>query len=589
MTGTSDDVRVDAAPAAPGAASTHLSAVRDFDRFLGDPREAGAVVSTVRSLELDERSAFPAEEIAAVDRFGLQRWYVPAAHGGRLTDALEPLLMIRHLARRDFTVAAVHGKTFLGAICAWVAGGETTGRMAELAGSGAPVSWGLTERGRGSDLSRSTTAAAVGDARVRVDGGKWPINNAVRCRAMTVLARTDDRPGPRSLSLVLVDKHEADSATISYEPKVRAHGLRGANLAGIRFEGTVVGRSSVIGPVGHGLEIVLKSLQLTRPFTTALSMGAADQALAIALETAATERVGGRPLADLPIARRALADAVADALLTEILMFTGVRCAHAAPDEMALVSALVKFLGPDTTDLLFRDLSRFLGARAQVVGLAGVDEIEPALAGAFQKAARDSRVVGIFDGNSVVNLNMIVNEIPNLLRPADPPVLDEVLALLRPEVRFDALPTGSLRLVTRQGSRLLRALPQLVDAAAGAGAPLEVLAPARFVAAEYAAALAQADGLPRQSQPDPLAFHLAERIALAFGGASALAFWLARRGAVPAPLGVDDAWIAAVLQRVAQRLGGPAVDPDIADAVTGAALRVSGPVTVLPSWIGAAA
>ena len=155
---------------------------------------------------LDERSAFPDDEIAAVTAFGLQRWYIPAAHGGMLGDALVPLLMIRHLARRDFTVAAVHGKTFLGAISAWVAGGEIATRMAGLVDTGQPVSWGLTERGRGSDLSRSATSAQIGAGAVRVDGGKWPINNAVRCRAMTVLARSDERPGPRSLSLVLVDK-----------------------------------------------------------------------------------------------------------------------------------------------------------------------------------------------------------------------------------------------------------------------------------------------------------------------------------------------------------------------------------------------
>ncbi len=571
---------------ATGTDAGILAPVRAFDAFLGDPADEDAVVSTRRSVLLDERSAFPDDEIAAVTAFGLQRWYIPAAHGGMLGDALVPLLMIRHLARRDFTVAAVHGKTFLGAISAWVAGGEIATRMAGLVDTGQPVSWGLTERGRGSDLSRSATSAQIGAGAVRVDGGKWPINNAVRCRAMTVLARSDERPGPRSLSLVLVDKEEADPASIGYEPKVASHGLRGANLAGIRFDGSVVNADAVVGPAGHGLEIVLKSLQLTRPFTTGLSLGAVDRALQTALDAAALPDGARGRLLDSPTARQALGVAVADALLVECLMLVGVRSAHSVPGEMALVSALVKFLGPDTADLLFRDLTRLLGPRALVVGAEGPGGLHPSAFGAFQKAARDSRVVGIFDGNSVVNLNMIINELPNQLRPAAPPPLSEVLAPLRADVEHDAIDMGSLRLVTRHGSRLLRSLPALVDAADdGRTSPAAVDA-ARRIGAEYTALLAEADDLPRQSQPDPLAFHLAERFALVFGGACALAVHLARADGIPGPLGESDAWLAAVLQRVANRLGADPVDASVADTLLDAALRAhaAGAVTLLPSW-----
>lgn len=573
---------------AVGADAGTLAPVRAFDAFLGDPADDEAVVSTRRSVLLDERSAFPEDEIAAVTAFGLQQWYVPAAHGGMLGDALVPLLMIRHLARRDFTVAAVHGKTFLGAISAWVAGGEIATRMAGLVDTGQPVSWGLTERGRGSDLSRSVTSVRIGPGTVRVDGGKWPINNAVRCRAMTVLARSDERPGPRSLSLVLVDKDEADPATIGYEAKVASHGLRGANLAGIRFEGSVVGADALVGPAGHGLEIVLKSLQLTRPFTTGLSMGAVDRALQTALDAAALPDGARGRLLDSPASRRALGIAVADALLVECLMLVGVRSAHAVPAEMALVSALVKFLGPDTADLLFRDLTRLLGPRALVVGSEGSDGLHPSAFGAFQKAARDSRVVGIFDGNSVVNLNMIINELPNQLRPATPPPLAEVLAPLRTDVPHDALDTASLRLVTRHGSRLLRSLPALVDAVDDGRTSRAVVDAARWIRDEYTALLDEAGDLPRQSLPDPLAFHLAERFALVFGAACALAVHLARAGAIPGPLGESDAWLAAVLQRVAYRLGADPVDPAVADALLDAALRAhaggSGAVTLLPAW-----
>ena len=76
---------------ATGVGAGTLAPVRAFDAFLGDPAGDDAVISTARSVLLDERSAFPDDEIGAVTAFGLQRWYIPAAHGGALTDALVPL------------------------------------------------------------------------------------------------------------------------------------------------------------------------------------------------------------------------------------------------------------------------------------------------------------------------------------------------------------------------------------------------------------------------------------------------------------------------------------------------------------------
>ena len=58
--------------------------------------------------------------------------------------------------------------------------------------------------------------------------------------------------------------------------------------------------------------------------------------------------------------------------------------------------------------------------------------------------------------------------------------------------------------------------------------------------------------------------------------------------AIDGPLGRDDAWLAAVLQRLSFRLGGEPIREDIAHAVTDAALqaRASGVVSLLTEWIG---
>ena len=556
--------------ATPGARRV----VHEFDRFLGDPRDAASVIPTDRSVELDERREFPVDALARVDDWGLQRWYVPEAHGGELRDFLVPMMMIRAIARRDLTVAVAHGVTFLGAVGAWITGGPITAAMAELVLDGGPVSWGLTERGRGSDLSNTATTASIGD-RVVLDGEKWPINNATRGRAMTVLARSSDQPGPRSLSLVLLDKHRVDAGSLATLPKVATHGTRGADISGLAMRGAAVEAEMLVGPPGHGLETVLKSLQLTRPLTTPLSVGAADHVVGAALRFALGRRSGGRLVADLPSARATLGTAVADGLLAESVMYAVSREMHHATQEMALVSSLAKFLVPSTVDLLVRDVTPFLGAESQVFGVAGL--------GGFQKVARDNRVVGIFDGNSMVNLNMIVNEFGTIARPDEP--VDP--AVLVDALRRDAEPDGwldpsRLRLVTRRGSRVLRALPGLVDLL-GSGA---AAGPARRIASELDRVVAAAAEAPREAMPSPRSFDLAERIALCFGAACAIGVELAGPDVGGA---ASEIRLAAVLERIAVRLG--LQDGSSASASAGRlgdlalqAARDGRRVTVLEGW-----
>lgn len=553
--------------------SAGLAPAADLDRFLGDPSDPSSPMSFEMALIRDRAAQFPLEAAEALTEWGMHRYYVPAAFGGRLEDVLTPLMIMRNVARRDVTAAVGHGKTILGAVCAWAAGGQSAESMARIVLAGDPVSWGLTEQGRGSDIASAATSAALGVDGIVLDGHKWPIGNATRGRAVTVLARTDDRPGPRSLSLVLVDKNVVDGATLSYRPRRELHGIRGADISGVEFHGTRVGPDALVGPVGHGLELVLKSLQLTRTLCAALSLGAGDQAIALVL-AAAVGADGSRP-----DERIVVADSVADLLLAEVVAYAGARCVHTAPEEMALVSAFVKFLVPDSIDLVFRELTSTVGARAQLAGGAGFAR--------FQKAARDNRVVGIFDGNSVVNLNVVINEFANIAR-ADAVDVDAVIDA----VTFPPAPTAfdmsRLRLITRRGSSVLRALPALAARLDDGRTHDDVVTAARQLAAEWRIVQGAAAAAERAPQPPAWQFVIAERLTLLFGAAACLAVYVANRDrADDTALWTDGLWARAVLTRLLARLGidGAAAVPT-AEVYAAAAQSVASgaPVTVLPGW-----
>jgi alkylation response protein AidB-like acyl-CoA dehydrogenase len=310
-----------------------------LDRFLGDPADPSSKMPASACLAADKDSTFPQDAMDALDDWGVHRAYVPAAFGGTYEDPLLPMMLLRHVAHRDLTAAVAHGKTFLGAICAWVDGGDIASRMADIALNGDPISWGLTERGRGSDLLRSATSWDCSSG--RLDGGKWPINNATRGRAICVLARTREQLGPRSLSLVLADKQEMGPSGTKYQPKVRTHGIRGADISGVDWCDATVPIDRLVGEQDHGLDLVLRALQVTRPTCTALSLGAADQAVETVLDFTTERIVRGRPLADLATVRADIGALAADALIAEATALVGARHIASLPEEMNLVSACV--------------------------------------------------------------------------------------------------------------------------------------------------------------------------------------------------------------------------------------------------------
>ncbi|WP_261800615.1 acyl-CoA dehydrogenase family protein [Streptomyces sp. PBH53] len=482
---------------------------------------------------LDAREEFPAEACAVLDGCGTARAYVPAELGGASGGLPELVAALRTVARRDVTVAVAHGKTFLGSVPTWVAGTDEQRRtLARRVLAGAVVSWGLTEPGHGSDLlAGELTAAPTADGGWRLDGAKWPINNATRGDLISVLARTAPEGGPRGFSQLLVDKHVLAPGTFSPLPKEPTHGIRGADISGIRFTGAKTPADALTGRPGDGLDIVLRSLQLTRTVCTSLSLGAGEHALRLAHAFAAGRAMYGTTLLRLPLARRVLGRAAASLALADAASLVAARAAHHLPGEMSVMSAVVKAGVPEIVQLAVDDLAELLGARGFLT--------EHHAHGAFQKLERDHRIVAVFDGSTAVNRASLINQFPVLARLHRKGAYDaEGLAATVTAQPVPPVDAGALRLFSRTGCSVVQALPaaaeRLAALAATGALPRRVPELAAALAAE-AAAVADAMAAPRPAGrgTPPEAFEAARRYERCFAGAAAAHLLLADPGDQP--------------------------------------------------------
>jgi len=471
----------------------------DLERHLGDPGDGDAPFSWRRILAADEAEEFPAGECRALDAWGYPAWLVPAACGGELRGFDELLVLGRLVARRDLTAAIATGQSLLGALPVWIAGGvEQKARLARSLLSGGAGCLALTEEAHGSDLAGGEVAArpAPGGG-FALDGTKWCINNATRGDYLSLLARTDPAGGLHGFSVFFVEKGRVPRG-LSPIPRLRTHGLRGADISGMAFERAELPADALVGREGRGLELILKVLQVSRTLCGAFSLGAGDTGLRLALDFILGRRLYGAGAFEIPVVRRALLDAFADLLAAECVARAGARALSCIPGQMSVASAVVKVVVPELVSELLRECATLLGARHY---------LRDGPAAPFQKVLRDHALVGLFDGSTSVNLYVIAGQLARMAEArgesAQGPSA-ELFDLGRPAPPFD---WSALKTSSRGRDDLLNG----VEPALARGGGPELIALGKVLLAEREALDRAVLSRREERQDSPALFALARR------------------------------------------------------------------------------
>jgi len=406
---------------------------RVLEHALGDPLDPATAFSFRRILEADEAEAHPADAFSSLAAHRLNVCCVPIEHGGAL-DSYEGLAWVtRTLARRDLTTAFSYAlNTFLGAEPVWVGGSpEQAAQLARrILDDGALVSIGFSERHHGADLLSSEVRAEPVEGGFRLSGAKWTIGNATRGQLLTVFARTAAAGGARGFSIFLIDKAALLADSYSCSPKIKTMGLRGGDVSGIELNGCLVPPEALVGALGAGLELTLRSFQISRALSPALSLGAFDTVLRSATTWLRGRQLYGASALGIGSVQAALSEGLAFALIGEAVLLSSARALHLAPKQANVSSAICKFIVPALVDQVLPGVTMAMGARSFMR--------EGHADGIVQKMVRDLPVAGFGHGSAAVNLNMIAMQQRGLLRRR-PRVVDAgSLELARALVDFEA-------------------------------------------------------------------------------------------------------------------------------------------------------
>lgn len=167
----------------------------------------------------------------------------------------------------------------------------------------------MTEPGTGSDLQGvKTRAVREGDEYV-VSGSKTFISNGQHADLVIVVARTNDAPGSRGMSLILV---EADRPGFTRGRNLDKLGHKSADTSELFFDSIRVPVSNLLGTEGGGFAALMTELSQERLTIAVACMGAAQRAFDITCEYVRERQAFGKSVMEFQNTRYKLADLKAD-------------------------------------------------------------------------------------------------------------------------------------------------------------------------------------------------------------------------------------------------------------------------------------
>ncbi len=225
--------------------------------------------------EIDEQERFPEESVRKMAELGLFGIPLPVEYGGAGGDNIMYSIAVEELSRVCATTGVVlsaHTSLCLTPIFEHGTEEQKKKYLPKLASGEWLGAFGLTEPNAGTDASaQQTTAVLDGDEWI-LNGNKIFITNAGHAHVYVIFAMTDKSLKNKGISAFIV---EAGTPGFEIGKKELKMGIRGSATAELIFSDCRIPKENLLGKIGGGFAIAMKTLDGGR-------IGIASQALGIA-------------------------------------------------------------------------------------------------------------------------------------------------------------------------------------------------------------------------------------------------------------------------------------------------------------------
>ncbi len=346
--------------------------------------------------DVDENARYPQEAADALQQAGLAAAHVPEEIGGQGADALAAVIIIEEVARVCGASSLIPAVNKLGSVPLLIgASAEQKKKYLTQLAQGKGFSYCLSESEAGSDAAAmKTKAVKSGDNWILSGSKKW-ISNAGISEFYTVLASTDPTKGARGISAFIVEKSDPGVSFGAHEKKM---GFRGSPTREVYFDNVELTPDRLIGELGTGFGLAMKTLDHTRITIAAQALGIAQGAFDIAKKYAHERQQFGKPIFDFQAVQFMLADMAMQIEAARQLTYAAAVKSERGETDLTFFSAASKCFATDVAMKVTTDAVQVLGGYGYVTDYP------------VERMMRDAKLTQIYEGtNQIQRLVMARN------------------------------------------------------------------------------------------------------------------------------------------------------------------------------------
>ncbi|ABD10925.1 acyl-CoA dehydrogenase [Frankia casuarinae] len=340
--------------------------------------------------DVDAHSRFPQEAYDALVASDFHAPHVPVEYDGVGADALATCIVIEEVARVCASSSLIPAVNKLGSLPLILGGTDDLKQryLPPLARGEAAFSYGLSEREAGSDTAAMKTRAVRDGDHWVLSGQKSWITNAGISEYYTVLAVTDpDGRRGANISAFIVESSDPGFSVGSPEKKL---GIKGSPTRELLFDDCRIPEDRLIGELGHGLRLALRTLDHTRVTIGAQAIGIAQGALDLALNYVKERKQFGKRIADFQGIQFMLADMAMALEAARQMVYVAAAKSERGDADLTFFGAAAKCLASDTAMQVTTDAVQLLGGY-------GYTQDFPA-----ERLMRDAKITQIYEGTNQI-------------------------------------------------------------------------------------------------------------------------------------------------------------------------------------------
>lgn len=348
--------------------------------------------------KIDEEHAFPAELCAEMGALGLMGMNFPPELNGAGADMVSYCIAVEELSRVCATTGVVCSVN--NSLSGWPL--YTYGNDAQHEKYLKPMltgekvgAYGLTEPNAGSDVVSMQTSATKVDGGYKLNGQKLFITNAGLAETYIVFAQTDKEAGHRGQTAFIVEKGMEGFSIGDPEDKL---GIRGAPCCPLFFDDCFVPDENILGPIGEGFKIAMKTLDGGRLGIASQALGIAQGAYEASLEYAKERKQFGKPIGANQAIQWKLADMATRIEAARLLVYRAAQLKDAGK-PYSMEASMAKVYASETAMWVATEA-------VQVHGGNGYTRDYP-----VERAFRDAKITEIYEGTSEIQRLVISNHL----------------------------------------------------------------------------------------------------------------------------------------------------------------------------------